>query len=92
MAQEAIRTHVVLPKELVRSIDEVAGRRRRSQFVAEAVAEKLARTRRAIVLKEAAGALAGRDVPGWESTEAAIEWVRRSRAADDVRLERLRRP
>ncbi len=91
MAGEAIRTHVVLPKDLVRSIDEVAGRRHRSQFVAEAVAEKLARTRRATSLKEAAGSLADREIPGWESTEAAIEWIRRARAADDARLARLRR-
>ena len=89
MLDETVRTHIVIPRELVESVDQVAGRRSRSRFIADAVAEKLARVRRQTVLRDAAGALADRDIPGWESTGAATEWVRRSRALDDERLARL---
>ena len=83
-----MRAHVVVPAELVRSVDSLVGKRARSRFFAEAVAEKLARARRATILKGAAGALADRETPGWETGEAAAAWVRASREADTDRLER----
>jgi len=33
--------------------------------------------------------LADVDIPGWESSDAAVEWVRKLRSADAKRLERL---
>ncbi|MBI3970869.1 MAG: hypothetical protein HY332_06230 [Chloroflexi bacterium] len=80
---------MIVPKELVDAVDQLAGKRGRSRFFTEAVEEKLARARRATILKNAAGALADREIPGWETSEAAAAWVRRSRQADDRRLERL---
>jgi hypothetical protein len=84
-----MRTHIVIPIELVRSVDNLVGKRGRSRFFAEAVEEKLARARRATVLRRAAGALADRDIPGWESSAAASEWIRKSRERDDERLKGL---
>ncbi|MGH2355570.1 MAG: hypothetical protein ACRDJN_28520 [Chloroflexota bacterium] len=84
-----MRAHVVLPKDLVSSVDELVGRRSRSRFFTEAVTEKLARIRREKLLRDAAGALADRDTPGWESSAAVSEWVRRSRTLDNERLDRL---
>ena len=86
MADEVMRAHIVIPRELVASIDRLVGKRARSRFVVEAVSEKLARERRAEVLTAAAGALAGDSVPGWDASTA---WVRRSRDRDEARLERL---
>ena len=88
--KDQMRTHVVVPAALVRSVDGLVGKRARSRFFAEAVAEKLARARRATILKGAAGALADRQTPGWETGEAAAAWVRTSREADTNRLERPR--
>ena len=87
MSQATIRTHVLVPQDLVASVDRLVGRRRRSAFFAEAAAEKLARLRLAEAAEQAAGSLASVDVPGWETPEAASEWVRASRAADDARLQ-----
>ena len=84
-----MRTHVVVPAELVRSVDSLVGKRARSRFFAEAVAEKLARAWRATILKSAAGALADREIPGWETNEAAAAWVSTSREADTERLKRI---
>ena len=86
VADEVMRAHIVIPRELVASIDRLVGKRARSRFVVEAVSEKLARERRAEVLSAAAGALAGDAVPEWDDSTA---WVRRSRARDTARLERL---
>lgn len=87
-----IRTHVVLASELVRTVDRLVGRRGRSRFFAQAVEEKLAREGLLEAARKVAGSGADVDVPGWESREAAIAWVRASRRADDRRLAGLNGP
>ena len=89
MPSNTIRTHIVIPRQLVEEVDQAIGRRRCSKFFAEAVAEKLARMRRSQLAREAGGSLAHVDIPGWETSEAAVKWVRASRKADDDRLQRI---
>jgi len=86
MPGATVRMHIVMPTELVASIDRLVGRRGRSHFLVEAAAEKLARFQLAKLVEDAAGSLADVDIPGWETSEAAAEWVRASRRADDARL------
>ncbi len=43
MTKEDVRTHIVIPRDMVAAIDRLAGKRRRSAFITEAVREKLAR-------------------------------------------------
>jgi metal-responsive CopG/Arc/MetJ family transcriptional regulator len=74
-----MRTHVVMPKELVEEIDAEVGPRKRSQFVKEAVEEKLARRRRVAAFEAVAGSLADVDIPGWETSESTARWVRAQR-------------
>jgi metal-responsive CopG/Arc/MetJ family transcriptional regulator len=81
-----MRAHVVVPEELVREVDQLVGSRKRSQFFADAVREKLARVKLVEAARKAAGSLADVDIPGWESSEAAAAWVRASRQADEQRL------
>ena len=82
-----MRAHVVLPPALIAEIDELVGRRKRSQFLAEAAEEKLRRQRLLTALDEVAGSLADVDVPGWETPESTSEWVRNlRREADEARL------
>lgn len=90
MAQETVRAHLSLPKDLVESVDEIVGSRGRSRFVADAVAEKLRRVKLADAAARVAGSLADVDIRGWESSRAAAEWVRASRRASDERLGRTR--
>jgi hypothetical protein len=89
VARATVRTHIVVPEDLVSSIDRLVGKRARSRFFVEAAEEKLARERRARIFKAAAGDLADVPIPGWDSSEAGAAWVRRSRARDRERLERL---
>ena len=78
------RTHVVLPEELLREVDELVGPRQRSQFFADAAREKLARARLLNAARKAAGSLAGVDVPGWGSSDEAAAWVHDLRRAADA--------
>ena len=89
MPNETVRTHVVLRKDVVDSIDRLVGPRSRSKFIEEAAVEKLARARLIDAAAKAAGSLKDVDIPGWETSEAAADWVRASRRADSDRLDRV---
>lgn len=73
-----VRTNLLLPKELVVGIDEVAGPRGRSRYVADAVARQLRRDRLMIAARETAGAW--KDHPLFPTDESVVEWVRAGRA------------
>ncbi len=89
MATETVRTHVILPKDLVDEVDRLVGQRKRSDFVADALREKLAHERQGIALREAAGALDPADYPQWSTPEKISAWVREQRAEDSRRLDEL---
>jgi hypothetical protein len=80
---EMVRTHVVLPKELVDAIDALAGPRKRSEYVAEilaaAVAEKLRRERVYEAALRAAGSIPQGAVPEWDTEEGVRKWLKELR-------------
>ena len=51
----------------------------RSKFFQEAVEEKLKIERRLRAFDKVRGSLKDKDIPGWETPESAIEWVRAGR-------------
>jgi len=83
-----MRTHVVIPKDLVATIDRLVGRRARSKFLTEAAEEKLRRERLGRAIGKVAGSLKDVDIPGWETSESAADWVRASRRADQENFDR----
>jgi len=86
-----VRMHVVLPEDLVRAVDALAGKGKRSRFIEEAVREKLRKERLLSALKDSAGTLSGEDHPHWETPEKVASWVRELRRESDQRLERFDR-
>ena len=86
MSSETVRAHIVLSKELVSEVDRLVGPRKRSEFIAEAVAEKLAHERLLQAAHKVAGSLANVDIPGWETQESAVEWVRALRRESDEKM------
>ena len=78
-----VRTHVILPLELVEQVDEEVGPRRRSEFVADALRRELERRRLIATMERAIGSLADVDVPGWEARESTREWVQAQRRIGD---------
>lgn len=76
---ELTRTNVTLPAKLLAKVDELAGARGRSRYVAEAVAQRVHRDALGAAIRETAGAMVGR--PGWMSPDEVTSWV------DDLRSE-----
>ena len=73
-----VRTNVTLPEELLRAVDELAGPRGRSQYVAEAVEKRVKRDRLGKVLHETAGVLVG--TPDWLDGDQALALAKEMRA------------
>ena len=78
-----MRMHVDLDGALVAQVDEIAGPRRRSAFVRDAVRDAVDRRRRQHVLRQAAGVL--RD-GGHEWDDDPAAWVQRQRSGDPRRV------
>jgi hypothetical protein len=83
MTQVLTRTHVIAPKELIKEVDQLVGPRRRSDFIAAAVDEKLKREKILRAVRRAAKLPAEVDIPGWETPEAASQWVHDIRRESD---------
>ena len=81
-----IRTHVILPAELVEEVDRLVGARRRSRFVEEAIRKQLRCEKMATVLRDSAGSLRG-DYPEWETPEKVSRWVAERRVGDEKAIE-----
>jgi Arc/MetJ family transcription regulator len=72
------RTNVTLPAELLAQVDELAGPRGRSRYVADAVEKQVRRDRQRKVFAETAGVMAGK--PGWMNPDEALAFARMLRA------------
>jgi len=83
-----MRTHIIVSEELLKEVDRLAGRRKRSRFIESAIREKLSREALSAALEESAGVLALADYPEWETPEKGSAWVRSGRGEDDERLAR----
>lgn len=74
------RTNLTLPQELIQEVDEIAGPRGRSRYVAEAVAQRVKRDRLGKAIRETAGIMVGK--PGWMSPDEVVRWVDELRSED----------
>jgi predicted transcriptional regulator len=73
------RTNLTLPGDLLRQVDELAGPRGRSRYVADAVAQRVKRDRLLRAIEASAGSLVpkgGRPM----TREEVLEWVREQRS------------
>jgi hypothetical protein len=92
MSKAMVCTHILLPRELVEAVDKLVGERKRSQFVAEAVATKVQREKLRAALRETAGILDPKDYPQSFTPEQISEWVRQIRSEDDAETDTGRPP
>lgn len=79
-AEKLARTNVTLPADLLNEVDELAGPRGRSRYVAEAVKQRVRRDRLGRAIRETAGAMRGR--PGWMDPDEVVEWVDQLRSEE----------
>ena len=82
-----MRMHVVLPEDLVKAVDALAGHGKRSRFIEEAVRDKLRKEDLLSALAETAGMLSADDHPEWATPEKVAAWVRETRQQSDRWLE-----
>lgn len=80
-----LRTHIVLPAELAKEIDEIAGPRGRSAFLVETAAKEVRRRKLLAFLQS--------DEPAWHDKDhpdlvelGTAGWVRSLRSEPSVRL------
>jgi len=78
-----MRMHIELDDRLVAAVDEIAGRRRRSAFVREAIRTAVDQHRRWSLVRESAGAIPDRGHE-WDADPAA--WVHQQRFGDPTRV------
>jgi len=74
------RTNLTLPEELIREVDEIAGPRGRSRYVAEAVMQRLKHDRLGRAIEATAGAMVGK--PGWLSPDEVVRLVEELRSEE----------
>jgi len=83
----ALRTHIVLPKELVEQIDSLVGPRGRSAFLVETAEAEVRRRRLLAFLRDPEPAWKDEDHPDMADGSAA--WVKRLRAENGPRQARI---
>lgn len=79
------RTHVVLPEDLVREIDKIAGARGRSAFLADVARREIQRLRLLELFKLEQPIWKDEDHP--ELKQGAAAWIRKMRGQDEARFE-----
>lgn len=82
MANRTKRTHILLPKDLAREIDAIAGRRGRSAFLVETAREAVRRSKLLGFLESDAG---WKDADHPELAQGAGNWVRKVRRESETR-------
>jgi metal-responsive CopG/Arc/MetJ family transcriptional regulator len=80
------RTNIILPDELLKEVDQVAGKRKRSNFIAQVLQEKLAEMRFEEALVGAIGAWSDENHPELTTQEGINRWLERTRKATDERI------
>jgi hypothetical protein len=81
------RAHVVLPIEVVVSIDKLVGKRGRSAFLTELAQREIKLRLQRQALRESAGAWKSEDHP--ELANGSAAWVQQIRSLDSRRFEEL---
>lgn len=87
--KDKIKTHLVLPRDLVLAVKKAAGARKQSEFIAQAAKEKLERMRFALAFKEAIGAWKEESHPDLKKETDVRKYVRRVREGAIKRSKRL---
>lgn len=74
-----VRTNLLLPEELVAAVDEIAGPRGRSRYIAEVLERQIRRERLGRAIKETAGAW--KDHPLFPTDQSVVDFIREGRTS-----------
>jgi metal-responsive CopG/Arc/MetJ family transcriptional regulator len=83
------KAHIILPGEILEEVDRIAGKRKRSLFIAEATREKLERERFLRALDETKGTWSDKNHPGLRTIKDVEEYVSEKRQSYRKRIKRI---
>ena len=83
------KSQVVLPQDLVREIDKIAGSRGRSAFLADLARREIKRQRLLQLFKRKKPIWKDEDHP--ELKDGAATWVRKMRSGSETRFQRIQK-
>jgi metal-responsive CopG/Arc/MetJ family transcriptional regulator len=83
------KAHLVLPREILEEVDQIAGKRKRSLFIAEATREKLQKERFLRTLEETQGAWGDKNHPDLKTERDVEQFVSEKRQSYRKRLKRI---
>ena len=83
------KAHLVIPREILEEVDQIAGKRKRSLFITEATREKLQRERFLRTLEETQGAWSDKNHPDLNTLKDMEQFVSDKRQSYRKRLKRI---
>jgi metal-responsive CopG/Arc/MetJ family transcriptional regulator len=83
------KAHLVIPHDLLEEVDQIAGKRKRSSFIAEATREKLERVRFLKILDETQGAWSDKNHPDLKTVRDMEQFISDKRKSYRKRLKRI---
>ena len=82
------RAHVVVEEAILKEIDRLAGKKKRSSFTEDAAKKELQRLNQLSLLKKLKGSWLDEDHPEMKGKAGTLRWVRNLRRKDDDTLRR----
>jgi metal-responsive CopG/Arc/MetJ family transcriptional regulator len=83
------KAHLVIPRDILEEVDQIAGKRKRSLFIAEATREKLQRERFLKTLEETQGAWSDKNHPELKTVRDMEKFIIEKRQSYRKRLKRI---
>ena len=80
------RAHVVIEEDIVKEIDSLIGKKKRSSFIASAAKKELKRVKQLSIIKKFKGVWKDADHPELTGKEGTYKWVRKLRDEDEKML------
>lgn len=82
------RAHVIIDENILREIDRLIGKKKRSSFIADAAKKELKKLNQLLLLKKLKGTWKDADHPDMQGKNGAYRWVRKLRDKDERLLKR----
>ena len=82
------RAHVVVDEAILKEIDRLAGKKKRSSFIEDAAKRELQRLKQFSLLRKLKGTWADEDHPEMKGKTGTFKWVRNLRRKDNDALRR----
>jgi hypothetical protein len=80
------RTHVIIEEDIVKEIDRLVGKKKRSRFISDATKKELKKLKQLSVIKKLRGVWKDEDHPELAGKDGAYKWVRKLRSEDEKLL------